>query len=198
MAKPGVQRRIANLTEAPKECSSSSNEVMSATSRISIRSSSDLEEGIMMHNAADFTVGALEEGNIPTFLMDQLGPSTTAPPIAAAAVFEKYANGPKGGSGGGGGDRMRTMPEPQVKMNFTITSDDIVEMKIEPDVILAGSDLAVSDEKNKKKKRSFAGMSFPKMDKQRATREPNNHCVPPKKRRHDLIAEGGLGEGEFV
>ena len=176
MAKPGVQRRIANLTEAPKECSSS--EVMSAAPRNSFRSSSDLEEGIMMHNGADFTVGSLEEGNIPTFLMDQLGPSTattTTAPIPHVPQVPQV--------------------EPQVKMNFTITSNDIVEMKIEPDVILADA----SDEKTQKK-RPFPERDFKmRLDKQRVTEVPKNHCVPPKKRRHDLTAEGNddSGEDEF-
>ena len=213
VAKPGVQRRIANLTEAPKECSSSSNsEVISADdSRISARSSSDLEEGLMMCNGADFTVGSLEDGNIPTFLMDQLGPSTTTtattPPISQTEIRA-------GNSKFGGSDQM-IPAEPQVRMNFTITSDDIVEMKIEPDVILAGADTAVSaDEKKraghsnftsgvtiendeKKKRRSFPEGDFKmKLDKQRATEESNNHCVPPKKRKHDLTADGSDGSGK--
>ena len=190
MAKPGVQRRIANLTEAPKECSgsSSSGAMSAADSRISIRSSSDLEEGVAMHSSADFAVGGLEDGNIPTFLMDQLGPSTTnSTPIPQPEKRVEQAN-----FGGGAG---QVVPmEPQVKMNFTITSNDIVEMKIEPDVVLAGANTAISDEKKKnKEKRSLPADGF----KTRTTEEPSNHCVPPKKRRHDLNAEGSNGSGTY-
>ena len=190
MAKPGVQRRIANLTEAPKECSGNSSEVVSplADSRMPIRSSSDFEEGIMMPSS-DYSVGGLEDGNIPTFLMDQLGPSTastmsTAPPSIPQP--EKRLEGPNLS------EEAITPEPPQVKMNFTITSNDIVEMKIEPDVILAPSDEG-------REKRSLPESSFRmKLDKQRRAEEPSSsQCgVPPKKRRHDLTADGGSASGK--
>ena len=194
MAKPGVQRRIANLTEAPKECSGNSSEVVSplADSRMPIRSSSDFEEGIMMPSS-DYSVGGLEDGNIPTFLMDQLGPSTattmnTVPPSIPQP--EKRLESPNR-SGHRGEEAIPPEP-PQVKMNFTITSNDIVEMKIEPDVILAPSDEG-------REKRSLSDSSFRmKLDKQRRAEEPSSsQCgVPPKKRRHDLTADGGSASGK--
>merc|ERR1719461_433078 len=76
-------------------------------------------------------------------------------------------------------------------MNFTITSNDIVEMKIEPDVILAPSD-------ERREKRALPESSFRmKLDKQRRPEEASSsQCgVPPKKRRHDLTADGGSPSG---
>ena len=161
------------MTEAPKECSSS--ETVLPISRDSLRSSSEL----MLQNMGANFVGGLEDGNIPTFLMDQLGPS---PPhidgSAAATETARYTNN------GLNGDSAR-MPQPQVKMNFTITSDDIVEMKIEPDVILAG------DAVPGKKKRAFPENELKMKSIEAAAAELAKQHVPPKKRRHDLSPEGG-------
>ena len=171
-----MQRRIANLTEAPKECSSGGEAVL-PVSRDSLRSSSDLSEGMVMQNMGPSFVGGLEDGNIPTFLMDQLGPS---PPEIDAAAARYAKNGLNGDSA-----QKPQMPQPQVKMNFTITSDDIVEMKIEPDVILAG------DAVPGKKKRAFPESDLKMKSIEAAAAELAKQHVPPKKRRHDLSPEGG-------
>ena len=190
MAKPGVQRRIANLTEAPKECSGNSSEEVAsplADSRMPMRSSSDFEEGII------YPIGGLEDGNIPTFLMDQLGPSTATTMNTAAPPSmpqpEKRLESP---NLEGRGEEVIPPEPPQVKMNFTITSNDIVEMKIEPDVILAPSD-------ERREKRALPESSFrTKLDKQRRAEEASSSQsgVPPKKRRHDLNADGGSASGK--
>ena len=189
VAKPGVQRRIANLTEAPKECSGNSSEVASplADSRMPMRSSSDFEEGII------YPIGGLEDGNIPTFLMDQLGPSTaTTMNTAAPPSMPQPEKGLECPNLEGRGEEVLPPEPPQVKMNFTITSNDIVEMKIEPDVILAPSD-------ERREKRALPESSFRmKLDKQRRAEEASSSQsgVPPKKRRHDLTADGGSASGK--
>jgi hypothetical protein len=118
VAKPGVQRRIANLTEAPDDVAEPENDnnLKQQPYEVDILGRGGDINGPMMGAAA----AADDSNNIPTFLMDCMKPQQTTTPPPPLLVVEED-------------DNMQT----SVKMNFTIKSNDIVEMKIEPDVILA-------------------------------------------------------------